>query len=388
MKILYVVNNAAFFCSHRLPIALAARAAGHEVALATGGPGSVSMEALALRQLAELGIEHRLLAFTSTGTHPWQELAGLAQLVQQVRQWRPDIVHCASPKGLLYGGIAARLGGARGLVLAVSGMGSMATKGGAWPRRLQRRAYGTLVRLSYGHRNRRVIVQNRDDHAAVLAAGLAEPEHLVTLPGSGVHLPPYLDLDIERREPLVVLPARLLKEKGVLEFVEAARQLRRNGVTWRFALVGTADYSNPSSVREAEIAAWVREGVVEWWGHRSDIPAVLGQTRIVCMPSFYGEGMPKSLLEAAAAGCAVVTTDAVGCREAVRPGITGDLVPPRDAPALALALWRLIDDPARCLAYGQAGRAMARERFDLDAVVRRTLDLYDKLMDAGVGASQ
>lgn len=380
MKILYVVNNAAFFCSHRLPLALAARAAGHEVALVTGGAGSPTLEAPALRELRAQSVPHRVVAFSSVGMNPLRELLGLLQLYVHIRRWQPAVVHCASPKGLLYGGIAARAARVPGLVLAVSGMGSMTTRGASWPMRLLRAAYSKVVQLSYGHRNRRVIVQNLDDRRTVVEQGLATEAHTVLIPGSGVHLPPYLALDIARREPLVVLPARLLKEKGVLVFVDAVRLLRQRGVTWRFALVGTADYDNPSSVSEVEIREWEAAGLVEWWGHRSDMVAVLGQARIVCLPSFYGEGMPKSLLEAAAAGCAVVTTDATGCREAVRPGVTGDLVPPHDPEALAQALLRLIEDPARCLAYGAAGRELARERFDIDAVVDRTLALYRELV--------
>ena len=380
MKILYVVNNAAFFCSHRLPIALAARAAGYQVALATGGAGSPTLEEPALRELEAKAVPHRVVAFSSSGMNPLREVLGLLQLYVHIRRWRPAVVHCASPKGLLYGGIAARAAGVPGLVLAVSGMGSMTTRGASWPRRLLRVAYSRLVHLAYGHRNRRVIVQNLDDRSAVVGQGFATEAHTILIPGSGVRLPPFLSLDISRREPLVVLPARLLQEKGVVVFVDAVRLLRQRGVSWRFALVGTADYANPSSVSEPDIREWERAGLVEWWGHRSEMAAVLGQARIVCLPSFYGEGMPKSLLEAAAAGCAIVTTDATGCREAVLPGVTGDLVPPRDPAALAKALQRLIDDPLRCLAYGEAGRAMARERFDVDTVIARTLALYRELV--------
>ena len=379
MRILYIVNNAAFFCSHRLPLALAARAAGHEVALATGGAGSPTLEAPALRELQVQQIPHHVVAFSSGGMNPLREVRGLWQLTRYMRRWRPDVVHCASPKGLLYGGLAARLNRVPALVLAVSGMGSMTTPGASRLRRLLRSAYMQVVRLAYGHRNRRVIVQNGDDRQVIVSHGFATEAHTVLIPGSGVHLPPYLALDLQLREPLVVLPARLLKEKGVLVFVDAVRLLRQRGIAWRFALLGTADYANSSSVTESVIRTWEQAGLIEWWGHRTDMPAVLGQARIVCLPSFYGEGMPKALLEAAAAGCAVVTTNATGCREAVLPGVTGDLVPPRDAQALALALQRLIEDPVRCLAYGTAGRNMARERFDLDAVVTRTLELYGEL---------
>ena len=378
MRILYVVNNAAFFCSHRLPLALAARAAGHEVALVTGQAGSPTLEADALQRLASLGIPHTATNFRSGGLHPLAEARGLLQLARAMRRWRPDLVHCASPKGLLYGGLAARLTGCPALVLAVSGMGSLFTGGGNARLVWLRRAYSAIVRIAYGHPHRRVIVQNSDDWALVSKAGLASEEDLRLIPGSGVPLGRYVDLPLEGRQPIVVLPARLLKDKGVEEFVEAARRIRQAGSPWRFVLVGTADYENPSAIPESRVRGWVDEGVVEWWGHRADMAEVLGQARIVCLPS-YREGMPKALLEAAAAGCAVVTTDAIGCRDAIEPGLTGDLVPVADAAELATTLQRLIDDPARQRAYGEAGRSLARRRFDLEAVVQATLAIYGEL---------
>lgn len=378
MKILYVVNNAAFFCSHRLPVALAASRVGHEVHLVTGQAGSQALEDAARAELARAGIPHRALGFTSGGTHPWHEARGLWQLLGHVRRLRPDLVHCASPKGLLYGGLAARWAGVPALVLAVSGMGSLFIGRGTRRQRLLRRLYLGLARLAYAHPRRRVIVQNQDDRQALVQAGLVGAAELVLIPGSGVKLDAYLGLPLEGRPPLVVLPARLLRDKGVLEFVAAARELRAQRPQWRFALVGVADYANPSAVGREQVLEWENAGLIEWWGHREDMAEVFGQARIVCLPS-YREGMPKALLEAAAAGCAVVTTDAVGCREAVLPGQSGDLVPVRDAAALTATLRRLIDDPQRCLRYGAAGRELARQRFDIDAVIRQTLNTYDEL---------
>ena len=269
-------------------------------------------------------------------------------------------------------------------MLAVSGMGSLFTKSGGAMRTLLRWVYLKLVRLAYRHSNRRVIVQNEDDRGAIIAAGFAESEAIHLIPGSGVRLGQYLPLPLEGRQDLVVLPARLLREKGVEEFVFAARRIRAGGSPWRFALLGTADYDNPSSIATEQVQEWVAEGVVEWWGHRDDMAEVLGQAAIVCLPSYYPEGMPKALLEAAAAGCAVVTTDSVGCRDAIEAGVTGDLVPVRDAEALARVLQALIDSPERRLAYGAAGRELAIRKFDLDQVLRTTMGIYDELVDAAL----
>jgi glycosyltransferase involved in cell wall biosynthesis len=378
VKILYVVNNAAFFASHRLPLALEARRRGHEILLVTGEAGSARLEAPAIEQLRALGIRHLVTRFRSGSVSPRHELDGFLAVVRCMRDWQPDLGHCASPKGLLYGGLASRLTRRPALVLAVSGMGSLFTKSGGALRSLLRWAYLRLVRLAYGHPNRRVIVQNGDDRDAIVAAGFAPASAIRLIPGSGVPLGQYLPLPLDGRPNLVVLPARLLRDKGVEEFVAAARAIRAGGSSWRFALVGTADYDNPSSVPRDRVEQWVAEGVIEWWGHRDDMVEVLAQAAIVCLPS-YREGMPKALLEAAAAGCAVVTTDAVGCRDAIEPGVTGDLVPVRDAATLAAVLQALIEAPARRLAYGEAGRALAIRKFDLAQVVRATMDIYDEL---------
>ena len=378
-RIAFVVNNAAFFVSHRLPIALAARAAGFEVALFTGQAGSKILEASAGERLAAEGITHRRSAFKSAGKNFLVEIFGLLQLTYGLWKFRPDIVHCASPKGILYGGVAARWVGCPSVVLAVSGMGYMFTGESSGLKSLLRRAYGLGVRFAYGHVNKRVIVQNQDDLKALIESGLASMEELALIPGSGVNLKDYEGVTAEPREPLVVLPARMLKDKGVVEFAEAAESVRKTGCDWRFALVGTADYQNPTAVSHEQIQCWVDAGTLEWWGHREDIASVFAQASIVCLPS-YREGMPKALLEAAAAGCAVVTTDVVGCREAVLDGQTGDLVPARDSAALSRALLALINEPQRRASYACAGKRLAASRFGLEAVVQRTLSIYQDLI--------
>jgi len=378
MRIAFVVNNAAFFASHRLPIAVRAIQEGHEVLLLTGQAGSATLEPAALTRIEAAGVRHRALPFHSNGMNPLRELWGMFALMLALRKYRPEVVHCVSPKGILYGGLAARCIFAPALVLAVSGMGYLFTGPKRGLRRWVGQLYTGLAQLVYGHRNKRAIVQNLDDWQSLLRQGLASEDELVLIPGSGVPLDRFAPGDEQSRQNIVLLPARLLRDKGVLEFVAAARWLRVRGCTWRFVLVGTADYRNPTAIAAEEVQAWVAEGCVEWWGHRDDMEAVFARARIVCLPS-YREGMPKALLEAAAAGCAVVTTDVVGCREAIEPGITGDMVPAQDAVALATALGALIDDPERQRRYAVAGRARAVARFGVDAVVARTLALYEEL---------
>jgi len=190
----------------------------------------------------------------------------------------------------------------------------------------------------------------------------------------------YVRLPLPGGVPVVVLAARLLADKGVLEYVQAARILKQRGCNARFILVGTVDAANPTSFTDAEVSAWVQEGVMEWWGHRADMPQVLAAAHLVVLPS-YREGLPKVLIEAAACGRAVVTTDVAGCRDAIAPGVTGLLVPVRNAEALADAMEALIEDLGRCRAMGDAGRVLAENAFDIRQVVAAHLKIYQELIE-------
>jgi glycosyltransferase involved in cell wall biosynthesis len=251
---------------------------------------------------------------------------------------------------------------------------------GSFLRAVIAKVYRSMVGFAFGHKNVRVIVQNQDDRTLLIDSGMVRPDQITLIPGSGVDLKAFACVSIKNKLPMVLLPARMLLDKGVVEFVEAARAVKASAPKWRFVLAGAADYYNPSSVSYEQIEAWQREGIIEWLGHVDDITPLFHQASIVCLPS-YREGMPKALLEAAAAGCAVVTTDTPGCREAIIPGETGDLVPVRDSVTLASALLTLIHDRARRERYGYAGQKLAIERFGLDAVVETTLEIYQSLLN-------
>lgn len=381
-RIQFAVNNAAFFVSHRLPVALAARQVGYEVDLVTGQPGSAALEPTACERLIQEGIPHTRTAFRSDGTNLLEELHGLAGVWGAMRAFRPDIVHAVSPKGILYGGLCARAQKVPGLVIAISGMGSLFTGEVRGMRAVLGRSYLAAVRAVYRHPRKRVIVQNVDDYTAVLAAGWAKTEEVVFIPGSGVDLKLYSNGPPRQEEPtLVVLPSRLLRHKGVMEFVEAARMLKARGAQARMVLVGTADYQNPSAISEQEIRQWVAAGWIEWWGHQEDMPAVYRRAAVICLPS-YREGMPKVLLEAAAAGRPVVTTNVQGCKEAIIPDQTGLLVPVKDSMALAAAIEHLLKRPELRRKFGAAAMRLAQEKYGVDSVVERTLTIYDSLLAA------
>lgn len=372
-----MVNHAAFFVSHRLPLALGARTAGYDVRLLSGQAGSALMEQPAINQLKKHQVVHKRAIFSSAGVNPITELLGLLQLIWFILKFKPDIVHCASPKGVLYGGIAARICGVRALVLAISGLGYAYTASSAQgaARAWVRGIHSVMSRLAFHHPNVHVIVQNSDDYKSTLDRGLATEKEITIIPGSGVELSRYAECDAESKKNIVLLPARMLADKGVVEFVEAARRIRKARPDWRFLLAGAADYDNPSAIAEDRLRAWQSEGCIEWLGHLDDMVQLYSDAAIVCLPS-YREGMPKSLLEAGAAGCAVVTTDVPGCREAIEPGITGEKVPLGHSKALEDALLSLINDPKRRTAYGKAAQLRARRMFSIESVIKQTLDIY------------
>ena len=369
-RLLFVVNEASFFLSHRLPLALAARARGYDVHVATR-PGE------AVARLVEFGLAHHALEMSRSGRNPLAEIRTLVALFTLFRRLNPGIVHLVTIKPVLYGGIAARLAGVPGIVAAVSGLGFVFTSTGVRAT-LLRTLVRKLYRFALGNSHVLVIFQNKEDRRTMVEAGIVECKRTRLIRGSGVDLEVYRARPEPGGDAVVVMASRLLRDKGVVEFVEAARQVARQWTGVRFQLVGEADPGNPTSVPNEELTRWRSEGNVELTGHRSDMPDVLAAAHVVVLPS-YREGLPKVLLEAAACGRAVVTTDVPGCRDAIQPGVTGLLVPPRDASTLANAILALLRDSALRRAMGTAGRALAERDFGLAPVVDAHLHVYHEL---------
>jgi glycosyltransferase involved in cell wall biosynthesis len=370
-RLLFVVNDTAFFVSHRLPVAIAAQNAGYEIVLAALDTGGLDV-------VRAHRITYYPLAIDRTGLNPLRDFRLLWQLVRLIRAVRPTIMHTVTIKPVLYGGIAARWLKVPSLVSAVSGLG-LVFVGGDRKTSSVRWAARALYRLALGHRNSCAIFQNPDDRRYMVAAGLTSSERTVLIRSSGVDVTVFQPSPPPPGPAIVIMPARLLWPKGVGEFVEAARLLRQGGVAVRMALVGEPAVHNPASVPQSVIESWVEQGAIEWWGYQSDMPQVYARCHIVCLPSYYGEGVPRVLIEAAASGRPIVTTDVPGCREVVEHGANGLLVPPREPTALAEALRTLAHDPERRVEMGRRGRERAAAEFSLDRVVAATLAVYERL---------
>ncbi len=371
MRILYVVNDANFFLSHRLPLALAAQGEGFDVHVAT--PLSDDAE-----KILAVGFTFHPIPLTRRGVHLGEELASVVALYRLYRKVKPDLVHLVTIKPVLYGGIAARLAGVPAVVSAVTGLGYVFIARG-FKASLLRMIVKGAYRFALGHANGRVIFQNPDDRSSFLMSRLVDARQTVLIKGSGVDMAQFSPVPEPPGLPLVVFAARMLWDKGVGEFVDAARQLCDRGIKARFALVGDTDSGNPAAVPKSQLESWQQSDVVEWWGQHANMPMVFAKAHIVCLPS-YREGLPKVLIEAAASGLPIVATDVPGCREIVRDGENGFLVPVRDATALAEALRRLIEDAELRRRMGAKGREIAMAEFSVERVVSETLDVYRQLL--------
>jgi glycosyltransferase involved in cell wall biosynthesis len=366
-----VVNHDAFFLSHRLPLARGARDSGMDVVVVAGETGSGAA-------IRGEGFPLISLPLTREGLNPLVEARTFQFLLQQYRHLQPALIHHSTVKPVVYGSLAARLACNAAVVNTISGLGYVFTSNHRTARALRPVLKG-LWRMALSHPRSRTIFQNPDDRADFIKMRLVREQSTVLIRGSGVDCSSFRPTAEPGGVPVVMLPARMLWDKGVREFVDAARMLRTAGHVARFILVGSPDDGNREAIPGTQLEAWSREGVVECWGHRRDMPAVLAGASVVVLPT-YGEGLPKVLLEAAAAGRPVVATDVRGCREVVRPGVNGLLVPLRDSPALAEAIGHLLRSPDLRATLGQGGRHLAEAEFAEPVVVEQTLAVYRQLL--------
>lgn len=370
-KLLIIVNVDWFFLSHRLPIAVEAIKQGYEVHIATSITNKLEL------------LESNGLIVHPLHLHRSKSTIGIVfsefwEIFSVIRAVTPDIIHLVTIKPVLLGGIASRLVNVPAVVSAVSGLGFVFVRrgGGAW---LRRKMISFLYHLALGHPNQKVIFQNVDDQSRLSKLATLPTDRSVLIHGSGVDLSMYSMKPLPKGMPMVLLAARLLGDKGVREFVRAAELVNKKERHARFVLVGEVDPLNPASIQQSELDSWKEKGLVECWGYRDDMPYVLSSATIVVLPSYYGEGLPKVLIEVAACGRAVITTDHPGCRDAIEDGVTGLLVPVRNAEAIANAVLILLGDQQRCKEMGRAGRKRAEEMFDVKQVVAEHIEIYEQL---------
>lgn len=373
MKVIFFANSEWYLYNFRLPLAKALRGAGAEVVMVSPhGPYGVELEAE--------GFRWRPVRMSRRSLNPLREARLLSQLARLYREERPELVHHFTIKCVVYGAVAARLAGVKASVSAVTGLGHVFC-GDTLTARLLRAPVRGLLRYAINTPRNYLVLQNPDDLELFLKQRLVKPERVRVIRSSGVNTAKFVPSSVPLRlHPFRVLMAtRLLWEKGVREYVEAASLLRERHPAVQFLLAGDLDPGNPTSVPRTQLNEWSKADRIHYIGHVSSIETLLTQVDLVVLPS-YREGTPRILIEAAAAGLPIVTTDVPGCREVVRHGVNGFLVPPRDAPRLAEAIASVIDHPEQVQAMGCAGRRIALTEFDERIVIEHTLDVYRELV--------
>lgn len=370
-KLLFVVNDDWFFISHRLPIAIKAKELGFDVHVATGSYEGKS-------KLETYGFTHHVFSIARAKVNPFQDLVTIFSLFRLYRNIKPDILHHITIKPVLYGGIAARLAGVKNVVSAISGLGVIFIAQGIIPN-IKKTLVSILYRLALGSKYGITITQNEDDQKIIAKlAGLSESQQRL-IKGSGVDLDKFkMTLLPDTCEKKVILLARMLKDKGVGEFRDAAKLLKADYPNVNFILAGGV-HDNPASYSELQLNNWNQEGSVNWIGHQDDVIGVLKSASIVVLPS-YREGLPKALLEAAALGRPVITTDVPGCRDAILPNETGFLVEVKNAKALAKAISNLLNDSAKSQKFGRNGRLFMENEFSIESVIEKHINIYENFL--------
>jgi glycosyltransferase involved in cell wall biosynthesis len=366
-KLIYLVTEDWYFLSHFRDRAIAPQQAGFSVLVAARDNGRG-------REIEALGFRFKPIPFRRKNLGLSGEMRTILAIRALYRTERPDIVHHVALKPIIYGSLAA---GKIPAVNAPVGLGFVFTSTSR-KARLLRPFVRAALRAAFARPADLAIFENRDDLADFAAGGIVNPARSRIIRGAGADIEAIRPSPEPAQGMRIVLIARMLRDKGAIELVEAAKILRREGRQFDFVLVGATDPQNPASLTEDELRAWKAEGVVDWIGYQQDIPAVLQASHIVALPS-YREGLPKILLEAMAARRAILATDVPGCREAVADDVNGLLVPPRDAVALARALARLADHPELRHRLAAAGRRRVEEEFSSKLVNAQTLDVYRAL---------
>jgi glycosyltransferase involved in cell wall biosynthesis len=370
-KLLYFIAEDWYFYSHRLDLALAARKKGYDVCLVTNFTSYKDI-------IQKHGISTVPLKISRMSMNPIKELITFIKILKIYNFEKPDIVHHVALKPVLYGSLASMLNGRPHLINAIAGMGyifSSDKKSTKFLRFLIKKAFKMML----NQKNSDLILQNPNDINFFIQNKLVKKKSITLIRGSGVDINKYIPDKNKLNTPIVLLASRLIWDKGIGDFVKAANILK-GIVDARFVIVGDIDNENPSAIPLKVINQWHECGDIEWWGYKTEMETVIANADIACLPSFYGEGIPKFLIESAACGLPIVTTDWPGCKEIVKHGVNGLLVPIKKPELLAESLKKLIQDPELRNLMGLKGREMVKSDFTIERVVDQTLDLYNKKM--------
>lgn len=371
-KIIFLVNTDKFFISHRLPIAEKLLKEGYEVHIATEFTNFKY-------KLYKMGFKTHNINFNRNSLNLFRALSAIFQIFILFKKIRPNIVHLISLKPIILGGLISFFSPVETLVLSVTGLGSMFIKDGFFFK-IRESVFNYLYKIIFKFPKLVVILQNNNDLKYLIKKSNLKKDKVQIIKGSGVNLKSYKFSVIPRNLPIILMASRIIADKGVFEFIKAAEYLRNNNFKGNFHLIGDVDIANPSSIKKSEINYWQRKKIITYRGYQKKIFKYIKESSILILPS-YREGFPKILMEAAASGRPVITTNVPGCRDAVINNITGLLVPVKNYVALAKAIKNLSNDRKKLQKLGKAARKHAVKNFNIHDVVNKHLYIYNSLIN-------
>lgn len=371
MKLFIIVNVDWFFLSHRLPVALTAKLAGWDVTIVTADTGK-------LKEIELIGLKTINLPMSRSGMNIREELGTMRFLYNLYKCEKPDVVHHVGMKTILWGTLAAKFAKVNGVVNAVSGLGGFFAEDN---KSMLAKVMPKVLKFSHNRKNLLVIFQNQEDRAMYVKKGIINDSQARFIKGSGVNLQEFCyTLEPAEGKVKIILTARMIVEKGIFLLTEAAEKLRKEyeGKV-EFWLVGGID-DHPGAITKEQLNTACDGKYIKWLGYRTDVKELLQQSHIVAFPSYYMEGLPKSLIEATAIGRPIVTTNSIGCKDTVDNNVNGFLIPPKDVETLASRLKVLIDNADMRNKMGKASRKKAEAEFSLDVVIEKHLKIYNELI--------
>ena len=368
-KILFICNVDWFYVSHRLPIGIEALNQGYEVHLAAQCTGEE-------RFLIKRGFKIHNLNFQRCQMSIYGSIVSLIKILKIIFYIKPDIIHAVTIKPVIFGGLASKIFGKSSFVASISGLGYIFTS-----KNIISKLVKFFVILAYkialSNKSMMVIFQNKNDRNILKKICKIQDQKISLIEGSGVDLSFFKPNKNQKESNIILFASRLLKSKGIFEFIECAQKLKNK--KYQFLVAGKIDFENPDCISKEELFRFHNKGIIKYVGNVDNVKEIISDSKIVVLPSYYGEGLPKILIEAAACGKPIITTDHPGCRDAIIPDKTGYLIPVRNSIKLAESIKKIFDSPALCHSMGNEARKLALRKFDINKVVKKHISIYDSL---------
>ena len=375
-KIVYIINHLSFFYSHIMPHALMAKKNGFKIKVFCGNSVSLNSDKFAKQQLVINKINFVNCNFDSVSLSPIKDMFAFFKIFRELKNYRPDIVHITTPKAQILGGIASRILKVRAIVIFISGMGYLFSNDLNFIEKIYKKLLFIIQSFLFKHKKLKIIVENKYDYKYFVNSFSLKKNQISIVRGSGVDLKKFKKINTNQNK-IILLPARVVREKGIIEFIKASRLLKQ--YKYKFVVAGSLDYAKSSGLKKEELEEANIDKTVKFIGYQKNIYKILKKTAIVCLPS-YREGLPKSLCEAAACGIPIVTTKSVGCTEVVKSKFNGELCRIKDYLSLATKIKKLILEPKLRIIYGKNSINFAKKNFDIKLIGNKIIDIYNELL--------